>query len=276
MSRGPRAAPPREGGGEPRRDPARSPEPARRPASHGNAVSHPPRSSGSGPPSIRQDCSAWEGGRSRARLHAPAACPCRNRNGQANPRKRARVPHGPRPKTTSEPERYGGHTVHGQSDVQNTRFVACPGKAEGRTEARRPPAPLPPRPRRPVQRHTGRPPPLPAHPPARERPGRAGPAKGGAHSPKPGRGETGPPPPKGQTEKTGTVAGSAEGYGPSGTALPAPGIGTAQSVRTTAAGGGTGGARTPRERERTHTQGTRGEYQKGNKTKPAERTDRVE
>ena len=39
---------------------------------------------------------------------------------------------------------------------------------------------------------------------------------------------------------------------------------------------GWGGARTPRERERTHRQRTRGEYQKGNRTEPAESTDRME
>ena len=37
-----------------------------------------------------------------------------------------------------------------------------------------------------------------------------------------------------------------------------------------------GGERTLRERERTHTSGTRGDYQKGNRTERAERTDRVE
>ena len=37
-----------------------------------------------------------------------------------------------------------------------------------------------------------------------------------------------------------------------------------------------GGGRTPRERERTHTQRARGDYQKGNRTEHAERTDRVE
>ena len=37
-----------------------------------------------------------------------------------------------------------------------------------------------------------------------------------------------------------------------------------------------GGERTPRERERTHTQRARGDYQKGNRTELAERTDRVE
>ena len=39
---------------------------------------------------------------------------------------------------------------------------------------------------------------------------------------------------------------------------------------------GRGGERTPRERERTHTQRARGDYQKGNQTDLAERTDRVE
>ena len=37
-----------------------------------------------------------------------------------------------------------------------------------------------------------------------------------------------------------------------------------------------GGERTPRERERTHTQRARGDYQKGNRTEHAERTDRLE
>ena len=34
----------------------------------------------------------------------------------------------------------GGHAPHGQHDASDTRFVACPGKAEGRNEAERPPA----------------------------------------------------------------------------------------------------------------------------------------
>ena len=46
-------------------------------------------------------------------------------------------------------------------------------------------------------------------------------------------------------------------------------------VRTPHHPGG-GGERTPRERERTHTKGTRGDYQKGNRTERAERTDHVE
>ena len=116
---------------------------------------------------------------SRARPYAPAACSRRNHGGPTNRRQHTRAPHGTRPKTASEhePERYGGHAPHGQSDVQNTRFVACPGKAEGRTEARPPPAPLTPRPHRPGERQTGHPPPK-THPPALERPRRAGPPHG--------------------------------------------------------------------------------------------------
>ena len=34
----------------------------------------------------------------------------------------------------------GGHAPHGQHNARDTRFVACPGKAEGRNEAERPPA----------------------------------------------------------------------------------------------------------------------------------------
>ena len=34
----------------------------------------------------------------------------------------------------------GGHAPHGQHDASDTRFVACPGKADGRKEAERPPA----------------------------------------------------------------------------------------------------------------------------------------
>ena len=34
----------------------------------------------------------------------------------------------------------GGHAPHGQRTASDARFVACPGKAEGRKEAERPPA----------------------------------------------------------------------------------------------------------------------------------------
>ena len=34
----------------------------------------------------------------------------------------------------------GGHAPHGQRNASDASFVACPGKAEGRKEAERPPA----------------------------------------------------------------------------------------------------------------------------------------
>ena len=34
----------------------------------------------------------------------------------------------------------GGHAPHKQRNASDARFVACPGKAEGRKEAERPPA----------------------------------------------------------------------------------------------------------------------------------------
>ena len=66
-----------------------------------------------------------------------------------------------------------------------------------------------------------------------------------------------------------------EGHEPPGTALPAPYTRTARPARTTLTRGG-GEARTLREQERSHTQGTRGAEPKGNWTDPAERTDRME
>ena len=62
----------------------------------------------------------------------------------------------------------GGHAPHGQNDASDTRFVACPGKAEGRNEAERPPALQAP-PGRANGGHGARPPPPPqARPPAHE------------------------------------------------------------------------------------------------------------
>ena len=140
------------------------------------------------------------------------------------------------------------------------------------------PSPTGPRLHRPGERHTGRPPP-PTHPPARERLRRAGPPDWGYTAPSQvgGKRDRAPPPPKrkNQTEQ-GTGAGGTEGLtdrverhyqGPA----PEP-----REVRAPHQPGEGGGVRTSRERERTHTQRTRGEYQKGNRTEPAERTDRME
>ena len=55
----------------------------------------------------------------------------------------------------------GGHAPHGQHNASDTRFVACPGKAEGRNEAERPPAlQAPPRPHNRGLRRTPPPPSL--------------------------------------------------------------------------------------------------------------------
>ena len=62
----------------------------------------------------------------------------------------------------------GGHAPHGQHNASDTRFLACPGKAEGRNEAERPPAlQAPPRPH---QRGVRRTPPPPSPPPGTRTP----------------------------------------------------------------------------------------------------------
>ena len=59
----------------------------------------------------------------------------------------------------------GGYAPHGQHNASDARFVACPGKAEGRKEAERPPAlQAPPRPHSRRKRRTPPPPqPAPQH-----------------------------------------------------------------------------------------------------------------
>ena len=58
----------------------------------------------------------------------------------------------------------GGHAPHGQHNASDARFVASPGKAEGRNEAERPP-PYRPRPGRTTGGYGARPPP-PRPPPS--------------------------------------------------------------------------------------------------------------
>ena len=139
------------------------------------------------------------------------------------------------------PLQYGGHALHGQSDASDTRLVACPGKAERRTEAGRPPAPLAP----PAAQSEGtahrRPPPTPPNPPAQEHPGRTDPPHGERTAPSQlgGKRDRAAPPQASQTEH-GTGAGHAEGHKPRGTALPAAGTGTARGAHATPTRGGEG------------------------------------
>ena len=80
-------------------------------------------------------------------------------------------------------------------------------------------------------------------------------------------------PPQARQTGQGIGAGHAEGHGPRGTALPAPSAGTARGAHATPPRGG--GSRR-RGSVSAHTQRARGDYQKGNRTKLAERTERVE
>ena len=133
--REPRAAPQRGS----RQAAARPPPPPdpHRPASRGGAGPHPPEAGGMVLPPPARDRS-----RSTACPPAPAAGSHKNRGEQASPRQRARTPHRSRPEKAGEhePEWYGGHAAHDRNDASDTRFVACPGKAEGQNEAEQPPA----------------------------------------------------------------------------------------------------------------------------------------
>ena len=215
---------------------------------------------------------ARERSRSTARPPAPAAGSHRNRGEQASPRQRARTPQRSRPGKAGkhEPERYGGHAAHDQNNASETRFVACPGEAEGRNEAERPPALLAP----PAAQTggTAHPPPQPAprHTKATDPPhgGRTAPSQVGGN-----RDWTAPPAstPDGARDRSTTRGGARTTWN---SPTSAQCWDRARCARHTPQGGG--GGRTPRERERTHTQRARGDYQKGNRTELAERTDRVE
>ena len=245
-------APPRGGAGRPRRDPPHPPPPpARKPRGR-----RPPPPEAGGmvpPPSARERC------RNTARFPAPAAGSHRNRGEQASPRQRARTPHRSRPEKVGEhePEWYGNHAPHDQNDARDTRFVACSGKAEGRNEAERLPALL----ATPAAQAGGTahgPPPPP--PPKTRRPAheRHGPARRGAHSPKPGRGEPGPdrPPPKHARRSKGPGRDTRRGtdHVERPYQRPAPGP---REVRTPHHPGG-GGADAAGARAHTHARGTRG------------------
>ena len=267
QGRGPRAAPQRGSREAAARPPPPPPLPARKPRGR---QPPPPEAGGMVPPPP-----ARERSRSTARLPAPAAGSHTNRGEQASPRQRARTPHRSRPEKAGEhkPEWYGDHAPHDENNASDSPFVPAQGRQRDRTRQSDPPPYWPPRPHKQGARRTGRPPPPPqTRPPAQER---HGPAPRGAHSPEPGRGVRGPdrPPQARQTEQA-TRAGHAEGHGPRGTALPAPSAVTTRGAHATPPRWG--GKRTPRERERIHTQRARGDYQKGNRTELVERTDRVD
>ena len=123
------------------------------------------------------------------------------------------------------------------------------------------------------ERRTGPPPPTPA--PGAGTPQTRRPAPRGANSPEPGRGETAPPPPPQETKRTtGPRQDTRRGTDRVEQPYQCPASGSREVHAPHQPG--EGGARTPLERERTHTQRTRGENQKGDRTELAERTDRME
>ena len=162
---------------------------------------HPPQGRREVPPPPERAAAPGKGGAAEPVRNAP---PRPHPPAPRNPRQRTRAPHGPRPGTTPEhePEQCEGHALYDQSDANDTSFVACPGKAEGRTEVGRPPAPQGP-PAAPPGRKGHRPPPPPA-PPARERPGSTGPPKRGHTIPSQARGERDWPAPPPRRAKQGT------------------------------------------------------------------------
>ena len=252
QGREPRAAPQRgsrEAAARP--PPSRPPPPARKPRGR-----WPPSSEAGGmvpPPPAR------EKSRSTARGPAPAAGSHRNRGEQASPRQRARTPHRSRPAKADEhePKWYGDHAPHDQNDASDTRFVACPGKAEGRNEAERPPALLAPPAAKTGAQRTGRvPPPKPA------------PRHTNARDPPHGW-RTAPSTPDGARDRGRTRGGARTTWnGPTSAQC-------RDRARCTRHTTQVGGGRTPRERKRTHTQRARGDYQKGNRTELAYQRARV-
>ena len=158
-----RRPPPGRRAGRPRRDtpPPRSPT---SPQAAG-APAPTPRGRGDGSPPAR------ERSRSATRAPAPAAGSHGGREEQASPRLRTGTPH------RSYPEK------HNASDA---RFVACPGKAEGRNEAERPPAlQAPPRLHNRGVRRTPPPQPAPPHMNATDPPRGAQPPQGQSRAPTP-------------------------------------------------------------------------------------------
>ena len=159
---GNRWPPPKGGAGRPWRNPSPPHTPPTRPQAAGAPACTLPRQRRWSPlpPPER-------GAGARPAPPAPAAGSHRNRGEQASPRQHARTPHGPRPEEAGEhePERHGGHAPHDKNDTSDTRFVACPGKAEGRKEAEQPPTLLAPLVAQTGGAAHGPPPPTPTPPP---------------------------------------------------------------------------------------------------------------
>ena len=141
-----------------------------RPASHGGPGPRPPRQGGWSPPPPERGAGARPAPPPRPPAPTGAA---ENKRARANAPGR-RTDRAQRRRVSTNRSGMGGHAPHGQHDASDTRFVACPGKAEGRNEAERFPAlQAPPRPHKRGVRRT---PPPPASPPPGTRTPRTRPA----------------------------------------------------------------------------------------------------
>ena len=132
-----RRPPPRRGAGRPRRDPPPpSPPPAHEPR---GPRPQPPEAGGMPPPPPPPPV---RGARARPApppwLPAPTGA-AENKQARANAPGR-RTDRAQRRRGSTNRSGMGGHAPHGHHDTSDTRFGACPGKAEGRNEAERPPA----------------------------------------------------------------------------------------------------------------------------------------
>ena len=150
-----------------------------------------PRGRGDDPPSPRQDRSAREGGRSRARPHAPAACSRRNQGEQANPRQRAR-------RRQASTNRSGMGATPSMARAMPVTPALSPSQGRQRDGPGQgdPPPHWPPQPHSRGARLTGDPP--APQPPAKERPRRADPPHGERTAPSQVGGKrdrAAPPPP---------------------------------------------------------------------------------
>ena len=191
-----RRPPPRRGAGRPRRDtPPPAPPPARGPL---GPRPPPPEAGGMVPPPPERGAGARP---------APPPQPPAPTGAAKNRRARAYAPGRRTDRTqrslvSTNRSGMGGRAPHGQDNASDTRFVACPGKAEGRNEAEQPPAlQAPPRPHNRGVWRTPPPPPPPARPPTHERhrpaPRRAAPTG------RAGRGDrAGPPHPHARAHNT--------------------------------------------------------------------------
>ena len=166
-----RRPPPRRRAGRPRRDtalptppPARKPRGPRPPEAGGMVLPPLERGTGARPdPPPQPPAPTGAAKNKRARANTPGRHTDRTQRGLVSTNRSG----------------MGGNAPHGQHNASDTRFVACPGKAEGRNEAERPPALQ--APRRPRKRGVRRAPPPPLSPPLGTRTPRPRPAARSPH-----------------------------------------------------------------------------------------------